>query len=165
MRTCKGPCGIDKPLEDFYKVWYKKGDGTQARTWKCKECTKATSAKQRTGASRESYLSYQRTYHKTYDRDARLERIKKLDEMKAFPCSDCGNSFPPECMDFDHREPKLKSFTISGAVVTRSHSWEEVLLEVKKCRLICANCHRIRTARQQNRGGRDLHLKPIANPS
>lgn len=65
---------------------------------------------------------------------------------------DCGGSFPPECMDFDHIDPKAKSFTISNAVVSCAVSWTVVAQEIVKCRLICANCHRIRTAIQNRRG-------------
>lgn len=53
---------------------------------------------------------------------------------------DCGYKFPPECMDFDHLGNKFKTI---GQL--RSHKWETILEEIKKCDLICANCHRIRT--------------------
>lgn len=45
--------------------------------------------------------------------------------------------------DFDHRDPKLKSFSISDKGVTVSLA--RLQEEVKKCDLVCANCHRFRT--------------------
>jgi hypothetical protein len=143
------------PREEFYVRTWKRKDGSIGTSERktCKQCDIKSSAKQRTGPQRDAYLKYQRKYHKVYDRTERLERLRRLDSLKAEkPCLDCGNQFPPECMDFDHKDPKKKLFTISNAVVTRSHSWEEVAAEIAKCRLICANCHRIRTAKQNRRG-------------
>lgn len=54
---------------------------------------------------------------------------------------DCGNRFPPECMDFDHRPGEIKLFGISASV----QGWQKMLDEIVKCDLVCANCHRIRT--------------------
>lgn len=54
-------------------------------------------------------------------------------------CSTCGIQGCPEIYDFHHREPKLKSFTISGKM---SRSWEVLKEELDKCTLLCANCHR-----------------------
>jgi hypothetical protein len=62
--------------------------------------------------------------------------------LKNRPCMDCGGRFPPECMDFDHRDPKTKNMNV-GAMW--SMKWERVLAEIALCDLVCANCHRIRT--------------------
>lgn len=58
------------------------------------------------------------------------------------PCMDCGKSFPPCAMDFDHQADKVAS--IANAVA-RGFSIERLLVEIKKCELVCANCHRVRT--------------------
>ena len=71
------------------------------------------------------------------------ERKQKLDTLKSEPCMDCGNSYPPFAMDFDHileRGPKV--FAISRA---DNYTWQNVLDEIAKCDLVCATCHRIRT--------------------
>lgn len=151
MKICK-KCGDEKIEDDFYETSYVRKDGTKARYHKCKSCQIKASAKQRTGPQRDAYLAYQQKYHKVYDRTTRLERLKTMDALKAKPCGDCGQSFPPECMDFDHKDPKKKLFTISNAVVARAKPWDEIMAEIAKCRLICSNCHRIRTALQQRRG-------------
>ncbi len=67
-------------------------------------------------------------------------------------CTDCGRSFPPCAMDFDHLDGSTKVGTIS--YVSRRLLWpkERILEEVEKCELVCAKCHRIRThARAQGK--------------
>ncbi len=81
-----------------------------------------------------------------YSRRSQAKRFKVrmdfINEMKSGPCHDCGNSFPPECMDFDHRDDEHKFRGISDML---SYSLERLMAEVAKCDLVCANCHRIRT--------------------
>ena len=63
-----------------------------------------------------------------------------LREIKERPCFDCGGSFPYYVMDFDHLEDKVRE-------VSRMTTYgpQQVLAEMAKCDLVCANCHRIRT--------------------
>lgn len=63
-----------------------------------------------------------------------------ISSLKSKACQDCGKNYPPEAMDFDHREDK--KFGISDMW---SHSRDRVLEELKKCDVVCANCHRKRT--------------------
>lgn len=70
-----------------------------------------------------------------------LEKREWIEQQKEVPCEDCGNEFPPECMDFDHVEGK-KEFVVSTGMYK---TWAALLAEVAKCDIICANCHRIRT--------------------
>lgn len=84
-----------------------------------------------------------------------LERLRRNAETiraaKGSPCSDCGGSFPPECMDLDHvRGEKLFNLSNSGS---RSHA--AVLEELAKCDVVCANCHRIRTRTRAKARGRN----------
>jgi hypothetical protein len=59
-------------------------------------------------------------------------------------CMDCKHVFPDCCFDFDHRDPFQKSYGI-GEKITGRITVQELKLEVDKCDLVCANCHRIRT--------------------
>lgn len=74
------------------------------------------------------------------------EKARRLRKLKSRPCMDCGGTFPPIVMDFDHRDGMTKMGNISNLI--KRWSWERLLAEVAKCDLICANCHRIRTARR-----------------
>lgn len=79
--------------------------------------------------------------------EARLERIKITNEAKAGPCTDCGASWPPEAMDFDHVRGE-KTAEVSRMV---SAGWpvEKIVVEISKCDLVCACCHRIRTFKRK----------------
>jgi hypothetical protein len=66
-----------------------------------------------------------------------------LDEIRAVPCADCGGSFPPCAMDFDHRSSELKDSGVTR-MIGRAGT-ERILAEVAKCDIVCANCHRART--------------------
>jgi len=63
-------------------------------------------------------------------------------------------------MDFDHRDPSTKRIALGGAVSSGKFNETEILKEVAKCDVVCANCHRIRTHR--------LHMaarKPFSEPA
>jgi hypothetical protein len=63
-------------------------------------------------------------------------------ESKNKPCADCGGEFPYYVMDFDHRDPKKKTFNV-GMFAGRTLA--AVRKEIEKCDVVCANCHRERT--------------------
>ena len=61
------------------------------------------------------------------------------------PGVDCWET-DPLVLEFDHLAGK--EFAVSAGM--RGRNWEAVLREIDKCEVVCANCHRRRTAR---RGG------------
>ena len=87
---------------------------------------------------------YARTQPKRVER-IKLYQQKRLLEIQnikeASPCTDCGQHYPYYVMDFDHRENK--SFGLARAIMYTG--WQKILKEIKKCDLVCANCHRKRT--------------------
>ena len=66
-----------------------------------------------------------------------------LDRLRDVPCTDCGRRFPPYGMDFDHRDPTAKQYTVSRMIGRAGTA--RILDEVSKCDIVCANCHRART--------------------
>lgn len=74
--------------------------------------------------------------------------LQLLRDLRRVPCADCGGIFPPFVMDFDHRDPTQKRFSIAAG---KSLLKNRVVLmaEIAKCDIVCANCHAMRTKRQQ----------------
>jgi hypothetical protein len=70
------------------------------------------------------------------------EHREVIAKAKDVPCMDCKNRFSSVCMDFDHVRGK-KSFTIAGVM---HYKLERLVAEIAKCDVVCANCHRLRTA-------------------
>jgi hypothetical protein len=66
--------------------------------------------------------------------------------MKDKMCIDCDES-DIRVLEFDHLDPTTKKFGISKAM-TDGKKWEEILIEISKCQILCANCHKKRTAAQ-----------------
>ena len=56
-------------------------------------------------------------------------------------CVDCGNTYPPCAMDYDHAFGE-KRFSLGYAIF---HSYAAIDAEIAKCVLRCAVCHRIKT--------------------
>lgn len=91
------------------------------------------------------------------NREKEIARSKaRKDELRAFiqsqkakPCADCGGEFPPVAMDFDHREAIDKDMSV--AQLARYGSKKRIENEIAKCDLVCANCHRVRTAERSKR--------------
>ena len=68
----------------------------------------------------------------------RRETKKKLVEYKGGKCEICNYNKCYDVLEFHHQNPTEKDFTISG----KSWSYEKLRVEVDKCILVCANCHR-----------------------
>jgi hypothetical protein len=102
-------------------------------------------------SSRELQRGYNVRYYATH-RQAELERVKRrqqatlafLRDLRRVPCDDCKEMFPPHMMDFDHRDPSKKLFTIAGAHAVLMPR-DKLIAEVEKCDVVCANCHALRT--------------------
>jgi 5-methylcytosine-specific restriction endonuclease McrA len=74
-----------------------------------------------------------------------LERTRWLIEyFRLNPCADCGEP-DPIVLEFDHLRDK--SFAIGPALSQRN--WNSILDEIEKCEVVCANCHRRRTAQRR----------------
>ncbi len=59
-------------------------------------------------------------------------------------CSSCGSV---DNLEFDHINPKNKSFHISALW---SISKQKFLIELKKCQLLCSTCHKIKTSAEKS---------------
>ena len=68
-------------------------------------------------------------------------------------CICCGQSFDDCCYDIHHLNPEEKNFTISNSNFNGAKSWLKIRDELKKCVLVCANCHRL------------IHNNKINNPT
>ena|SRR3989338_1185397 len=73
-------------------------------------------------------------------------REAMLEYLSTKKCLDC-NETDPIVMEFDHIDPK-KKFRGIGTMLSGHWSWKSVLLEIEKCEIRCANCHRRKTYAQ-----------------
>jgi NMD protein affecting ribosome stability and mRNA decay len=120
MKLCK-KCNIKKSLNNF---WLKKGtkDGLNRL---CIDCTKKE-AKEHYNNNKEQYFDKRKWF---------------FELKKGLKCEICGFDHPA-ALDFHHIDPTQKKFAISP----NRHNKKEVLEEIKKCKVLCSNCHRIEHA-------------------
>ncbi len=121
-------CKKDKPEEEFYF----KNKATGKKQAECKICTKQMV-----------------TSHYKNNKDEHIIRVNKkknnnrmwFKEFKAtLKCEQCGERHPA-CLEFHHTDPKQKEQHISTAVQS---GWglNHIEDEIKKCIVLCSNCHR-----------------------
>ena len=72
-------------------------------------------------------------------------------ELKSKPCTDCGGTFEVCCMDFDHVGTEKGNNV--GSMFAHHYSREAIEIELAKCELVCANCHRVRTRNRRTGSG------------
>jgi hypothetical protein len=97
---------------------------------------------------RKAYRQWLKTpVGRTYRLQSTLRQIQRhriwIENYKlAQGCQSCGFNRWPECLDFDHLDPKTKKFDISHKLQL---SISTLLKEIAKCQILCANCHRHKT--------------------
>jgi hypothetical protein len=151
LRRC-GRCGELKSVDEFN--WRRKHRGQ--RDSYCRPC-RAVYKHEHYAANRQRYIdnAVDRTRTLAFERAAYL-----IDYFRTHPCADCGES-DPVVLEFDHQSDKL--FCISQGL--RDRSWQSVLDEIAKCEVVCANCHRRRTARRRNHTRAAIAHRSIPPPT
>lgn len=87
-------------------------------------------------------------------KDKRNNITKYIQEYKQSKvCTDCKENYPYWMMDLDHIDGK--DFNLA-AYKTKTSSIEVVMLEIEKCEVVCANCHRNRTHLRMISSGNSL---------
>jgi len=56
-------------------------------------------------------------------------------------CCCCGYDKYYGSLSFHHRKKKKKEISISRMLANNICSWEKIIKEIKKCVLVCSNCH------------------------
>ena len=135
LRKCYR-CGELKAAEAF--SWRRKARGQ--RDSFCRPCRSAY-GKEHYAANRQRYIDQAQVVKQRL----RLKRTTYLIEyFVTHPCVDCGET-DPIVLEFDHLRDKR--FEISEALHGRT--WQSILDEIEKCEVVCANCHRRRTAHRR----------------
>lgn len=134
MKQC-GRCKQDLPLDAFNKNARQK-DGLHRD---CRACKKKYQA--------DWYQRHKAEHRKRtrlLNRQHRATSRALVIAAKARPCADCAIEYPWYVMDFDHLPGMGKLHNISD-IVKRGMTVATLEAEIKKCEVVCANCHRIRT--------------------
>jgi Zn finger protein HypA/HybF involved in hydrogenase expression len=96
----------------------------------CKICRKEV--------TRESYHKNKTSWQNTHKKTS-IEKQNKIIQFKneSNGCNKCGEK-RYYLLDFHHIDPKTKLFQISQG---GSKGWNKIEEEIKKCLLLCKNCH------------------------
>ncbi len=141
MKICT-KCLNKKPGSEFF-VRDKKTGRLHAQ---CKECYRL----QRTISYAEHYKKYRKLYLLRAKNRRNMLREEYRTKMIAYlsdkACEQCGEG-DIRTLEFDHLDPSQKKFSISQGV-RLGYSWDEIILEINECRILCANCHKKHTSSQ-----------------
>jgi hypothetical protein len=121
-------CNVEKPVEDF--LW--KNKSKNQRHYSCKECYKEL--------RKASYDKNAQYYRDKSKRRRKEHSIQYEEYKKSLFCKMCGET-ESVCLDFHHLNSDSKQFTI-GSRKYSSGNFQKTINEIKKCVVLCANCHR-----------------------
>ena len=126
-------CGKFKSAAEF--AWHHKERGQRRKC--CRAC--------QSRYSRQHYEKHKERYVARAVRRRKALTAQRVAYLVALfhanPCADCGES-DPLVLEFDHLADK--KFNIAKGIT--AHSWQALVDEIAKCEVVCANCHRRRTA-------------------
>jgi hypothetical protein len=130
LRRC-GKCGNDLPITSFNR------HPEVGRQHWCRDCFRL-------------YFRERGQLHRDQARAATLRRREfvrshVLDYLQANPCVDCGER-DPVVLEFDHIGEKSAGI---ANLVNEGTSLRRIRAEIARCEVVCANCHRLRTAARQ----------------
>jgi hypothetical protein len=147
LRRCSR-CGHELPVECFNRL----GDGRQ---WYCRSCFAA-------------YFRARGDLHRHQSKAAKKARVRRLrahvlEYLREHPCVECGEP-DPIVLEFDHVADKS---TAIATLLSGGAPLKDIEAEIARCEVVCASCHKRRTARRAGwrRADPQSATRPFATPS
>ena len=131
-------CGLEKSLGDFYKRF----EGILNRRSNCKVCELDRNRKYCTehiGKVRKRLAKYRKANRKKINEHQKIRNRKTKETLvkeNGGKCQICGYNRCIAALDFHHNNPDTKENQIKDL------SLELARKEIKKCILVCSNCHK-----------------------
>lgn len=127
MRTCtKCQCSFEEAHKKEYM---------------CKPCKRVY--------DKEHYEKHKQRYSTIKNSHSRNRRLRNMqyvvDYLRKNACCDCGET-DFIVLEFDHKKDKHNNI----AEMIKANSLKMIKDEIAKCDVVCANCHKRRTAKQFN---------------
>ena len=132
QRKC-GACGERKSIDEF--AWRRKALGQRDNM--CRPC-RAAYKQAHYAANKQRYVDSATARRRRIGEE---RMVMLVEYLRAHPCVDCGEE-DVLVLEFDHLGGK--AFSIARGF--RDRSLQALLAEMAKCEVVCANCHRRRTA-------------------
>ena len=112
------------------------------RSLKCVICSKPLKGRQRMFCGRSCSNRNTNYHHQSYLAQKRRGLTAKFEfmKLKGGKCMLCGYSKNHAALEFHHSDPASKKFQLDQRSLA-NRSREEVIREMEKCILVCANCH------------------------
>ncbi len=143
MKNCSH-CGLYLPEEAFN--WRYRLLGIRHKT--CRACQ---------NEYQKSWYQKNKDVHltKVQTRKANVRQEARqfvLDYLSTHPCVECGES-DPLVLEFHHLRGKDRAISV---MIAGGYPISKIRAEIRKCVVLCANCHRRKTARERGwfRGGK-----------
>ena len=119
-------CKQSKPLSEFYKD---KQNKTRHRSY-CKIC------------------GYKEA--NDYNKKRRTKRRAFVNRVKTkYGCKKCGYNEHPVALHLNHINPTNKLYSIAE-MISQSKPWIMIKEEIRKCEILCANCHSIHSYEEKH---------------
>ena len=109
---------------------------------KCLHCRKMLSGRQKKFCSRQCKNIVNNHNLQSYQAQQARGRKRKLEliRIKGMQCEECGYNSNYAALEFHHADPETKDFQLDLRSLS-NRKWEIILTEMKKCILLCSNCH------------------------
>ncbi len=146
IKKCPG-CGETFPLEEFGKRGGARGNQPQPR---CRECNRKY--------QKEWYYKNRKSRLQGRTKQRETNRQFIFNYLKSHPCADCGET-NPVVLEFDHMHSKK----LAVSQMIKGYGLKSVQEEITKCEVRCGNCHREKTAKEQNAYMWQLYQQHQAN--
>jgi hypothetical protein len=130
-------CGKDKDEQEFNWRW--KASGIRQKS--CRDCQR----KQRQTWYERHKQEHLENVHQRKQRVIQAAREFVWNYLLNHPCEICGEP-DPRVLEFHHLHGNDKPISVMAG---QGYSIESIQSEIKKCQVLCANCHRRVTYAEQ----------------